>query len=89
MTSRLARLGWIVSSGPAMLLGALVLHALSVRLHLARWPIVYQDSPETISLQAIEYGLIVPLLYGSLFDFRSGCWRASSLEQRAIFAGAS
>lgn len=60
MNGRLAKVGWFVASGPAALLGALMLHALGVRLYLARWPIVYKDNPETLLLHAIEYGGVVP-----------------------------
>lgn len=65
--SRVARLGWVMASGPAVLLAVALLHALHLRVYLGRWPIVYTDHPETLLLRIHEQGLLLPALYGSLF----------------------
>jgi hypothetical protein len=65
--SRLITLGWILASGPTALLAILLLHALHVRAYLGRWPVVYRDDPQTLLLQIHEHGLLMPVLWGSLF----------------------
>jgi hypothetical protein len=75
-----ARVGWILASGPAALLGAVLLHALHVRVYLERWPVVYKDCPETLALQLHEYALIVPAFYVSLFGV------PLSVSSGAVFA---
>lgn len=65
--SRTARLGWVFASGPAALLAVVLLHALHVRFHLGRWPVVYRDNPETLLLRLHEECFLVPALYASLF----------------------
>lgn len=65
--SRVARLGWILASGPAALLSVALLHAVHLRSYLGRWPVVYRDNPETLLLRIHEYGFLMPAFYGSLF----------------------
>lgn len=61
------RLGWILAGGPVAFLAFVLLHALHVRLYLGRWPVVYQDNPESLLLHIHEYGLLMPTFYLSLY----------------------
>ncbi|OQX17664.1 MAG: hypothetical protein BWK76_10000 [Desulfobulbaceae bacterium A2] len=57
--SWLCRLGWCLSSCPALLLVTLLTHALHVRLLLGRWPLVYRDDPHTTLLAVHDYALLL------------------------------
>src|SRR5512143_1714165 len=60
-------IGWVLAGGPASLLLFLLLHAMHARFYLGRWPVVYQDDPQSWLLTVHEYGLIAPAFYLCLF----------------------
>ena len=66
-TRRGTAFAWILAASPAAFATALALHAIHVRLHLGRWPIVYRDNPSSLLLTLHEYCLLVPTLYVALF----------------------
>jgi hypothetical protein len=85
----ISSIGWVLASGPLVLFMALVIHAVEVRLHLGRWPIVYRDDPRSWLLSLHEYGVLAPTFYWSLFGVPAWLLGAAVLSGfRAVARGA-